>query len=118
MSRQIIKLTVNGDAHEIAVAPHQTLLEVLRDELGLTGTKRGCTSGQCGVCTVQQEDGDAVLSCLALAVEWDGRAVTTIEGIAEPGRTAPGAAAFPGIRRGAVRLLHPGTDHDGQGAAE
>jgi len=101
MSRQIIKLTVNGDAHEIAVAPQQTLLEVLRDELGLSGTKRGCTSGACGVCTVQQEDGRAVLSCLALAVEWDGRAVTTIEGIAEPGQLHPVQAAF--LEYGAVQ---------------
>jgi len=101
MSRQIIKLTVNGDAHEIAVAPQQTLLEVLRDELGLSGTKRGCTSGACGVCTVQQEDGRAVLSCLALAVEWDGRAVTTIEGIAEPGQLHPVQTAF--LEYGAVQ---------------
>jgi len=101
MSRQIINLTVNGDRHEIAVAPHQTLLEVLRDELGLSGTKRGCTSGACGVCTVQQEDGRAMLSCLALAVEWDGRAVTTIEGIAEPGHLHPVQAAF--LEHGAVQ---------------
>lgn len=101
MSRQIINLTVNGDRHEIAVAPNQTLLEVLRDELGLSGTKRGCTSGACGVCTVQQEDGRAVLSCLALAVEWDGRAVTTIEGIAEPGQLHPVQAAF--LEYGAVQ---------------
>ncbi len=101
MSRQIIRLSVNGDAHEIAVAPQQTLLEVLRDELGLSGTKRGCTSGACGVCTVQQEDGRAVLSCLALAVEWDGRAVTTIEGIAEPGQLHPVQAAF--LEYGAVQ---------------
>jgi len=101
MSRQIINLTVNGDRHEIAVAPNQTLLEVVRDELGLSGTKRGCTSGACGVCTVQQEDGRAVLSCLALAVEWDGRAVTTIEGIAAPGQLHPVQAAF--LEYGAVQ---------------
>ncbi len=101
MSRELINLTVNGDRHEIAVAPNQTLLEVLRDELGLSGTKRGCTSGACGVCTVQQEDGRAVLSCLALAVEWDGRAVTTIEGIAEPGQLHPVQAAF--LEYGAVQ---------------
>jgi aerobic-type carbon monoxide dehydrogenase small subunit (CoxS/CutS family) len=101
MNRRIIALTVNGDRHEVAVAPHQTLLEVLRDELGLTGTKRGCTSGACGVCTVQQEDGRAVLSCLALAVEWDDRAVTTIEGIAQPGELHPVQAAF--LEYGAVQ---------------
>jgi carbon-monoxide dehydrogenase small subunit len=101
MNRRIIALTVNGDRHEVAVAPHQTLLEVLRDELGLTGTKRGCTSGACGVCTVQQEDGRAVLSCLALAVEWDDRGVTTIEGIAQPGELHPVQAAF--LEYGAVQ---------------
>jgi len=101
MNRRIIALTVNGDRHEVAVAPHQTLLEVLRDELGLTGTKRGCTSGACGVCTVQQEDGRAVLSCLALAMEWDDRAVTTIEGVAQPGELHPVQAAF--LEYGAVQ---------------
>ena len=101
MTRQLISLTVNGDLREIAVAPQQSLLEVLRDELGLSGTKRGCTSGACGVCTVQQADGRAVLSCLALAVEWDGRAVTTIEGIDQPGRLHPLQAAF--LEHGAVQ---------------
>ena len=73
MAKQLITLTVNGDEYELAVAPYQTLLEVLRDELGLTGTKRGCTGGSCGVCTVNVEEGEAVLSCCALAIEWDGR---------------------------------------------
>ena len=101
MTRQLITLTVNGDRHEIAVAAQQTLLEVLRDELKLTGTKRGCTSGACGVCTVQQEDGRALLSCLALAIEWDGRALTTIEGIESPGRLHPVQTAF--LEHGAVQ---------------
>ena len=101
MTRQLITLTVNGDPHEVAVAPHQTLLEVLRDELGMTGTKRGCTSGACGVCTVQQEDGRAVLSCLALAVEWDGCAVTTIEGVSAPDHLHPLQEAF--LEYGAVQ---------------
>jgi len=83
MAKQIINLTVNGDEHELAVAPFQTLLEVLRDELGLIGTKRGCTAGSCGVCTVNGEQGEAVLSCCALAVDWDGRSVTTVEGVQE-----------------------------------
>jgi len=94
MSRQFIRLTVNGDVHEIAVAPNQALVDVLRDVLGLTGTKRGCTSGSCGVCTVNNEAGEAVLSCLELAVRWDGRAVTTIEGVAEGGRLHAVQQAF------------------------
>jgi carbon-monoxide dehydrogenase small subunit len=94
MSRQFIKLIVNGDPYEVAVEPRTTLIEVLRDELGLTGTKRGCTSGSCGVCTVNGEAGEPILSCLTLAVECDGRRVTTIEGIAEPGRLHAVQQAF------------------------
>lgn len=81
MNKKLITLNVNGDTHELAVAPHQTLLDVLRNELGMTGTKRGCTAGSCGVCTVNGDLGQAVCSCLALAIEWDGRSVTTIEGV-------------------------------------
>ena len=58
MAKQLVTLTVNGDEHELAVAPFQTLLEVLRDDLGLIGTKRGCTAGSCGVCTVNGEKGE------------------------------------------------------------
>ncbi len=86
MSKRFIRLTVNGDTHEVAVAPNRALIDVIRDDLGLTGTKRGCTSGSCGVCTVNGDAGQAVLSCLALAVEWDGRAITTIEGVADHGK--------------------------------
>jgi len=86
MTKTFIRLTVNGDAHEVAVAPNQALIEVIRDELGLTGTKRGCTSGSCGVCTINTDRGEAVLSCLTLAVEWDGRAITTVEGVEREGR--------------------------------
>ena len=77
MNKKLIMLTVNGDTHELAVAPNQTLLDVLRNELGMTGTKRGCTAGSCGVCTVNGEAGEAICSCLTLAIEWDGRSVTT-----------------------------------------
>ena len=83
MAKQLITITVNGDEHELAVAPYQTLLEVLRDELGLIGTKRGCTAGSCGVCTVNGEKGQAVLSCCALAMDWNGRSLTTVEGVQE-----------------------------------
>lgn len=94
MKKRFIRLTVNGDTRELAVAPNQALIEVIRDQLGLTGTKRGCTSGSCGVCTVNGEAGQAVLSCLALAVEWDGRSITTIEGVERNGRLHPVQQAF------------------------
>jgi len=101
MSKQLITLTVNGDAHEIAVEPHHTLLDVLRNDLGMTGTKRGCTAGSCGVCTVNAERGKAICSCLTLAIEWDGRSVTTIEGIEEGNELHPVQWAF--LEFGAVQ---------------
>jgi len=101
MSKQLITLTVNGDAHEIAVEPHHTLLDVLRNDLGMTGTKRGCTAGSCGVCTVNAERGEAICSCLTLAIEWDGRSVTTIEGIEEGNELHPVQSAF--LEFGAVQ---------------
>lgn len=101
MHKQLIKLTVNGDTHELAVAPNQTLLDVLRNELGMTGTKRGCTAGSCGVCTVNGEAGEAICSCLTLAIEWDGRAVTTIEGVQEGAELHPVQQAF--LEYGAVQ---------------
>jgi carbon-monoxide dehydrogenase small subunit len=101
MRKRLITLTVNGDHHEIAVSPTQTLNQVIRDELRLTGTKRGCTSGSCGVCTVNDEHGRAILSCITLALEWDGRAVTTIEGVEHDGRLHPLQQAF--LELGAVQ---------------
>ncbi len=88
-----IELTVNGRACAIEVAPHQTLLEVLRDDLGLTGTKECCLVGECGACTVLVDD-MSVDSCLMLAVEADGAAVTTVEGLAEGDRLSPLQRAF------------------------
>ncbi len=78
---QIITLQVNGDRHEVAVEPWHTLNEVLREHLGLTGTKHGCGDGDCGACTVLL-DGRSVLSCLTLAVAADGCDVRTVEGLA------------------------------------
>lgn len=80
-----IKLTLNGDARSVAVAPHHTLLDVLRDDLGLTGTKECCLVGECGACTVRL-NGRIVDSCLVLAAEADGGEVTTVEGLAPGGR--------------------------------
>jgi carbon-monoxide dehydrogenase small subunit len=91
--RQIIGFTVNGRPLEIDVAVHHTLLDVLRDDLGLTGTKECCVEGECGTCTVVM-DGRAVCSCLVLAVEADGADVVTVEGLAREGRLSPLQQAF------------------------
>lgn len=82
---QPIHISVNGTAHEILVHPTASLLQVLRDELGLSGTKEGCGTGYCGACTVLV-DGDAVNACLFFAVDADRCAVTTIEGLAREGK--------------------------------
>ncbi len=97
---RVIQLTVNGDRHTLAVAPNITLLTVLRDRLGLTGTKRGCDLGDCGSCTVIM-NGEAVKSCLVLAVVADGAEVTTIEGLARGGELHPLQRSF--VARGAIQ---------------
>jgi carbon-monoxide dehydrogenase small subunit len=83
-----IQLTLNGEPTEVAFAPHKTLLEVLREDLALTGTKHGCELGECGVCTVLI-DGQPMLSCLFLGLDAEDRKVTTIEGMAEGGQLHP-----------------------------
>ena len=89
-----IELAINGEARRLRVAPWTTLLDLLREDLGLTGTKKGCDHGQCGSCTVLL-DGKRVNACLVLAVVKDGSAVTTIEGLAGPeGSLHPMQAAF------------------------
>jgi len=88
-----VTLHVNGEARELAVAPWTTLLDALRDHLGLTGTKKGCDHGQCGACTVLV-DGRRIVSCLALAVMRDGARVTTVEGLAKDGALHPVQQAF------------------------
>ena len=94
MGKRLIELKVNGDAHEIAVQTHWTLLEVLRRELGLTGTKEACGLGTCGACTVLI-DGEPILSCLTLAVEAQGKEITTIEGLKnKEGKLHPLQKAF------------------------
>jgi len=98
--KRIISLKVNGNNYEVAVNPWQTLLDVLRDELGLIGTKRGCGIGTCGVCTVIIE-GKAILSCLTLALECEGRSITTIEGISSAESLHPIQKSF--IENGAVQ---------------
>lgn len=88
MSKLHVTATVNGDAREFLCNPADTLLDVLRDELDMTGTKEGCASGDCGACTVVM-DGEMVCSCLVLAAEAEGRSVGTIEGVAEGSELHP-----------------------------
>jgi aerobic carbon-monoxide dehydrogenase small subunit len=91
--KRIVTATINGTVQEFLCAPRQTLLEVLRDVLGLTGTKEGCSNGNCGACTVLF-DGRPVDSCLVLAVEAQDGRVDTIEGLAVPDRLHPLQQAF------------------------
>src|ERR1700727_3466641 len=88
-----VSLTVNGSLQTLSLDPRTTLLDVLRDHLDLTGTKKGCDQGQCGACTVLL-DGRRVLSCLTLAVMKDGAAITTVEGLAKDGTPHPLPQAF------------------------
>ena len=91
--RAVIILHVNGVAHELAVEPRVTLLDALREQLKLTGTKKGCDRGQCGACTVIV-DGRRINSCLALAVMYDGARITTVEGLASDGQPSVLQRAF------------------------
>jgi len=93
VTRELITLRVNGEARTVAAEPHHTLLEVLREELGLTGTKHGCELGECGACTVLV-DGVPVLSCLTLPALVGEAAVTTVEGLAGEERLHPLQTAF------------------------
>lgn len=87
MKKELIELRVNGRLHELAVEPNALLLDVLRRDLGLTGSKRGCDDSSCGACTVQI-DGTPMLACTLLAASCQGTEVTTVEGIAEHGSLA------------------------------
>jgi aerobic carbon-monoxide dehydrogenase small subunit len=93
MAEQHIEITLNGDRSSVTFPGFKTLLEVLREELNLTGTKHGCELGECGACAVLV-DGKPVLSCLMLAVEADGAKVTTVEGLANDARLHPLQEAF------------------------
>ena len=93
MEKRLISLTVNGQVFSVSTYVHGTLLEVLREDLGLTGAKESCGEGACGSCTVLL-DGLAVRACLLLAVEAEGRAITTIEGLASGTRLHPLQEAF------------------------
>jgi len=100
MKKQLLNLTVNGEDVDLAVSPNTTLLEVLRDNLGLTGVKEGCAEGVCGACTVLM-NGMPIRSCLTLALEAEGTSVVTIEGLASQGTLHSVQQAF--VERGAVQ---------------
>jgi xanthine dehydrogenase YagT iron-sulfur-binding subunit len=121
-----VVLSVNGEAQELRIEPRVSLLDALREHLGLTGSKKGCDQGTCGACTVWV-DGRRVLACLTLAVTCEGREVTTIEGLSADGELHPMQAAFiandafqcgyctPGQIMSAVALLeegHAGNDSE------
>jgi aerobic carbon-monoxide dehydrogenase small subunit len=98
--KHLITLSVNGDDYDVIVEPRDTLLEVLREKLSLTGTKEACGMGECGACTVLI-DGKATLACLTLAIEAQGKTITTIEGLAENGKLTALQQAF--LDHGAIQ---------------
>ena len=116
MAKQVLQCTVNDGKVEVLVRPYDTLLDALREEMGLTGPKEGCGTGDCGACTVHL-DGKPVASCLVLAMQARGRSVRTIEGLGQPGRLHPLQEAFvrlgvpqcgfciPGVIMAAAALL-------------
>jgi carbon-monoxide dehydrogenase small subunit len=108
MSRNVqIGLTVNGEPAEAWFAPYKTLLEVLREDLNLTGTKHGCELGECGACAVLV-DGEPQLSCLVLALECEGRSIETVEGMSDGARLHPLQAAFADLGAAQCGYCTPG----------
>ena len=102
-----LALSVNGEAVETSVAPYKTLLEVLREDLGLTGTKHGCELGECGACAVLI-DGEPQLSCLVLALECEAREIETVEGMARGAQLHPLQAAFADLGAAQCGYCTPG----------
>ncbi len=102
-----LKLAINGEERAVVFPTHHTLLEVLREECGLTGTKHGCELGECGTCTVLV-DGTPMLSCLALAAEMDGRAIETVEGLQQGNELHPLQASFADLGAAQCGYCTPG----------
>src|SRR5512143_1645485 len=123
--KQILCLHVNGQEHEVYVAVNKTLLEVLREDLNLTGTKHGCETGECGACTVLV-DSEPVLSCLALPIELQGREIVTVEGSANGNEPHPLQTAFAELGAAQCGYCTPGVllaskallDHNAQPSRE
>ena len=102
-----LRLVVNGEQAEVLFAPYKTLLELLREDLGLTGTKHGCELGECGACAVLV-DGEPKLSCLVLALECQGRRIETVEGLADGASLHPLQAAFADLGAAQCGYCTPG----------
>jgi aerobic-type carbon monoxide dehydrogenase small subunit (CoxS/CutS family) len=107
MKKAHIKFTLNGEETEVAFAPHKTLLEILREDLNLTGTKHGCELGECGTCTVLV-DGRSILSCLMLGLDAEDRDVTSIEGMADGARLHPLQDTFADLGAAQCGYCSPG----------
>jgi aerobic-type carbon monoxide dehydrogenase small subunit (CoxS/CutS family) len=106
-SKKLFNLTINGETREVAAYGTRTLLEVLREDLGLTGTKHGCEVGECGTCAVLL-DGQPALSCLLLPAELEGQNITTIEGLMESGQLDPLQVAFADLGAAQCGYCTPG----------
>ena len=109
-----ITLNVNGITYTLDVRPQRTLVEVLRETLGLTGTKKSCNEGECGACTVLM-DGKPVASCLVLAIDAQGKEIVTIEGLAERRKTSSHPGSLLETWSDSVRFLHARNGDVGQG---
>jgi aerobic-type carbon monoxide dehydrogenase small subunit (CoxS/CutS family) len=107
MNKLHMRLRVNGEDHEVAFAPHKTLLEVLREDMNLMGTKHGCELGECGACAVLV-DGKSVLSCLLFGAECDAADILTIEGLADDARLHPLQTAFADLGAAQCGYCTPG----------
>lgn len=105
--KQLLSLRVNGEDHQVASYVTRSLLEVLREELNLTGTKHGCELGECGTCTVLV-DGEPVYSCLMLGLESEGKEITTVEGLSQGGRPHPLQQAFSDLSAAQCGYCIPG----------
>jgi len=107
VERVVLSLNVNGETTQLLVPVHKTLLEVLREDMRLTGTKHGCELGECGTCTVLL-DGKPHLSCLVLPIQIEGRAITTVEGMAAPSELHPLQTAFAELGAAQCGYCTPG----------